>query len=87
MFYLSGLLLISFSIYLLYSASGSPNSIEGFNNGAWWQYLIAVLPLMFGISFILVNKIEKVEFYRKSNLLLYKEYVYGNNSDMFFFSV
>lgn len=42
---------------------------------------------MFGISFILVNKIEKVEFYRKSNLLLYKEYVYGNNSDMFFFSV
>lgn len=73
MFYLSGLLLIGFSMYLFSSASGSDNAIQGFNTRQWWQYLIAMLPLGFGISFIIVNKIEKLRFYRKADLIVYQK--------------
>lgn len=73
MFYLSGLLLIGFSMYLFISASGSDNGIQGFNTRQWWQYLIAMMPLGFGVSFIVVNKIEKLKFYRKQDVILYQK--------------
>jgi hypothetical protein len=49
--------LIGFSIYLLYSAGGGINGIKGFNEKLWWQIIVALLPLLIGIGFIIFCQI------------------------------
>ena len=50
--FLIGLSFIGLSIYFVYSVSGGVNSIEGFNNRHWWQYIIALIPSLFGFFFL-----------------------------------
>ena len=51
--YLLGMGIIGVSIYLLYSVGGGINSIEGFNNNLWWQYILALIPMALGAGFII----------------------------------
>ena len=58
--YILGSLLIGASIYLLYSAGGGVNGIQGFNEKFWWQFIVAFLPLGLGVGFILSCQIESL---------------------------
>lgn len=65
-----GSILIGFSIYLLYSAGGGSNGIEGFNDRVWWQFLLAFVPMFFGVGFILSCQIESLMISRKDNWII-----------------
>jgi len=52
--YLIGLCLIGLGIYLIYSVSGNKNSIPGFDMNLWWQYIIALIPIIIALLVIIV---------------------------------
>lgn len=49
--------MIGLSIYLIYSVTGGSNAIPGFNNNIWWQYIISLIPLIFGVIILLVAEV------------------------------
>jgi hypothetical protein len=49
-------MLIGFSIYLIYSASGGLNGIKGLNEKIWWQFIVSFLPFIFGAGFIISSQ-------------------------------
>jgi len=68
--YLFGSFLFGLSTFLIYSASGGENGIKGFNNTYWWQYFVAILPMIFGIGFIMACQIESISINRKNNWII-----------------
>ena len=68
--------MIGLSIYLIYSVTGGSNAIPGFNNNIWWQYIIALIPLIFGVIILIVAEIESVYISRKNNSVILNKYLF-----------
>ena len=66
--------MIIVGIYLIYHVSLGKKGgslFNGFREGYWWQYIIAIIIVLLGISFLLVVKAERVIFHREVISLFY----------------
>ena len=66
--------MICLSVYFIYSATGGPNSIPGFNDRYWWQYLIALVPLIIGSIVFIVCESETLLLSKKQNQIMILKY-------------
>ena len=71
--WIGGFLIIICALYLIYHLTLGHFGVlfEGYREGHWWQYLIAVLMLIFGVIFMHAGKIEQVIFDKEIGILSY----------------
>lgn len=58
----TGIIIMIVALYLVYHlALGSMGVLfEGYREGLWWQYLIAIAVFLFGLVFMYAGKIETI---------------------------
>ena len=62
MIWFAGSCIILAGVYLIYHLALGHYGVlfEGYREGHWWQYLVAVLMIIFGVVFMYAGKIEQV---------------------------
>lgn len=62
--WISGTVIIVVALYLLYHLALGQFGVlfEGYRDGHWWQYFIAVLLLVLGLVFLYAGKVESIVF-------------------------
>jgi hypothetical protein len=68
----SGTLIVLAALYLLYHlALGSLGVLfEGYREGFWWQYCIALTVLLFGVAFMAAGKIQTLVLDRRQGVMV-----------------
>lgn len=76
-FWILGILIIGLGIFLVINVAGENSIIKGFlSSGLWWQYLISISVIVFGIIFFVVAKYERIEIdENEDRFTLYKTYL------------
>jgi hypothetical protein len=58
--WIAGLVLIIVALYLIYHLALGQHGVlfDAYREGYWWQYLVSILVLIFGIVFMYAGKVE-----------------------------
>ena len=69
--WLFGIMICIVAMYLVYHLALGHFGVlfKGYREGHWWQYLISVLMLLFGICFMHAGKVETVVFDKQAGIV------------------
>jgi len=62
--WIAGMCIVIASLYLIYHLALGKYGVlfQGYREGYWWQYLVAILILLFGVMFMYAGKVDSVIF-------------------------
>lgn len=71
MIWLSGIIVLLSGLYLIYHLALGHFGVlfEGYREGHWWQYVIALGIVIFGITFIYAGKVHTIIFDKQAGIL------------------